>query len=262
MVRPSDPIARGEILLSERTRAFIEKIIAAHGGREQWSNIGCLEAELSAYGFLFTAKKRQVLRNVLVRASSCVPFLQFCDFPDTGKTGELRGEEEVRIVSTDGSVLERRYHPRAAFQGLRRNLWWDDLDFIYFGGYATWNYLVTPFLFMQEGFVFEYPGEVLLPEGKFSCLRATFPAALPVHCRTQTFYFDACGLLFRFDYTAEVVGGWAHAAHFCSGYRDFSGLQVSTQRRVRPLLFGRVLSMPTLVALDIHDVRTLPDSPL
>jgi hypothetical protein len=248
--------------LSEPTHAFIEKIIAAHGGRERWCKIDCLEADLSACGFLFTAKKRKVLRNVRVRASSRVPFLQFCDFPDAGKTGELLGEDEVRIVSADGSVVETRSHPRDAFQGLRRKLWWDDLDFIYFGGYAIWNYLVTPFLFMQEGFAFEYQGEVQLPEGVFSCLHATFPAALPTHSRTQTFYFNECSLLFRFDYTAEVVGGWAHAAHFCSGYGDFSGLKVPTRRRVRPLLFGRVLSMPTLVALDIHDVRTRPDCSL
>lgn len=248
--------------MSEPTHAFIEKIIAAHGGRERWSKIDCLEADLSACGFLFTAKKRQVLRNVRVRASSRIPFLQFCDFPDAGKTGELLGEDEVRIISADGSVVETRFHPRDAFQRFRRKLWWDDLDFIYFGGYAIWNYLVTPFLFMHEGFSFEYTGEVQLTEGAFSRLHAIFPAILPAHCRTQTFYFDESGLLFRFDYTADVVGGWAHAAHFCSGYRDFSGLKVPTRRRVRPLLFGRVLSMPTLVALDIHDVQTRPDSSL
>ena len=95
-----------------------------------------------------------------------------------------------------------------------------------------------------------------------SCLRATFPAAVPAHCRMQSFYFDEHGLLFLFDYTAEVAGGWAPAAHFCSGYRDFSGLKIPTLRRVGPLLFGRVLSMPTLVALDIHDVRTRQDRSL
>jgi hypothetical protein len=249
--------------LSEPAHDFIEEIIAAHRGRQRWSKIEFLEADLSVCEFLFTAKKRQVLRNVCVQASSRAPFLQFCDFPDAGKSGELLGEDEVCVVSADGSVVEARSHPRNAFQGLRRKFWWDDLDFIYFGGYAIWNYLVTPFLFMQEGFAFEYPGEVQLPEGTFSCLRVTFPAALPTHCRKQTFYFDESGLLFRFDYTAEVVGGgWAHAAHFCSGYEDFSGFKVPTRRRVRPLLFGRVLSMPTLVALDIHDVRISPDRSL
>jgi len=241
--------------LSDRAHDFIDNIIAAHGGRDLWNNIAWLEADLSAGGFLFTAKQRPVLSKVRVQASARDPYVQFCDFPDAGKTGELLGEREVRIRGTDGSLLESRSQPRAAFRGIRRKLWWDDLDFMYFGGYATWNYLVTPFIFMRQGFAFEYMGELRLPEGTFSCLRATFPDELPAHCRTQTFYFDDSGLLCRVDYTAEVVGGWARAAHFCDAYRDFSGLMVPTRRRVRPLFFGLVLSWPTLVAIDIHDLK-------
>ncbi|NTV43073.1 MAG: hypothetical protein HGA63_07210 [Syntrophobacteraceae bacterium] len=60
----------------------------------------------------------------------------------------------------------------------------------------------------------------------------------------------------RLDYTAEVVGQWAHAAHFCEGYRDFGGFKAPTRRRVRPLWWGsRPLPGPTLVALEIHDIR-------
>ena len=73
--------------------------------------------------------------------------------------------------------------------------------------------------------------------------------------RTQTFYCDKHKLLRRLDYTAEVVGHWAHAAHLCNEYRDFSGLKIPTHRRVRPLLFNRILHGPTLVALEIHDVQ-------
>ena len=203
-----------------------------------------------------------MLRNVCVRASCRVPFLQFCDFPDAGKTGELLGDDEVRIIGIDGSVVENRHHPREAFQGFRRKLWWDDLDFIYFGGYAIWNYLMTPFLFMRSGFSLEYLGQRRIGNEKLACLRATFPRDIPTHCRIQMYYFSQDMLLRRLDYTAEVVGRWAHAAHFCSEYRDFSGLKIPVRRRVRPHLFGRVLSIPTLVAIDIHDVRIRPDSPI
>jgi hypothetical protein len=261
MIRP-DPIEQPEVFLSDRAHVFIDKIISAHGGRDVWNTIAWLEADLSAYGFLFMAKQRPLLHKVRVRASARDPYFQFCDFPEAGKTGELLGDREVRICRTDGSVLENRFHPRAAFQGIRRKLWWDDLDFIYFGGYAIWNYLVTPFIFMRQGFAFEYLGELRMPEGTFSCLRATFPDELPTHCRTQTFYFSESWLLCRVDYTAEVVGGWAHAAHFCDEYRDFSGLMIPTRRRVRPLFSGRVLSRPTLVAIDIHDLKIHLDSPV
>ena len=241
--------------MADRATTLLEEIIHVHGGRVLWNNTDWLEADLSAWGFLFRAKHIPALKHVRVRASTRDPHFVFYDFPDTGRTGELIGNDEVRILGSDGKVLESRSAPRTAFRGMRRNLWWDHLDFIYFGGYATWNYLVTPFLFMRRGFTFEYLGERQTPGGTFSCLRATFPDDLPTHCRTQTFYFDENRLLRRLDYTAEVVGSWARAAHFCNEYRDFSGLKIPARRRVRPMFFDRPLSGPTLVAIDIHDVR-------
>ena len=54
-----------------------------------------------------------------------------------------------------------------------------------------------------------------------------------------------------------LMGGWAHAAHFCENYRDFGGLKAPTRRRVRPILFGSSpLPGPILVAIeDEFDVR-------
>ena len=70
------------------------------------------------------------------------------------------------------------------------------------------------------------------------------------------------GLLFKFkrrqvlDYVAEVVGAWAHAAHFCENYRDFNGIKAPTRRRVRPILVAdKPMPGPILVALDIHHIR-------
>jgi hypothetical protein len=50
--------------------------------------------------------------------------------------------------------------------------------------------LLTPFLFMREGFRVEYLGKQTTANGELSCFRITFPDDLPTHCRTQTFYFD------------------------------------------------------------------------
>jgi hypothetical protein len=73
------------------------------------------------------------------------------------------------------------------------------------------------------------------------------------------FYFDEQGLLTRLDYTAEVVGGWAHGVHLREAYRDFGGLKAATKRRVCPILFGeRPMPYPDLVALDIDEIRPMP----
>jgi hypothetical protein len=161
----------------------------------------------------------------------------------------------VRISGRDGTIIDQRIRPRLSFSSFRRQLFWDDLDFSYFAGYAMWNYLTVPFLFAREGFLFE----LLEPlPGEFeSCSRVhvTFPPDLPTHSPKQVFYFDRDRLLRRLDYTAEVVGGWARAAHLCSEYRSFGGLMASTRRRVFPLFSGnKPLPAPTLVAIDIHEI--------
>jgi len=244
-------------MVDKNAQNLLEKVIQAHGGAARWRKLAAVEAVISARGFLFTAKRRPVLDHVRVRASIHEPRFIFYDTPRRGHTAELNGDREVKITGPDKRVVSSRMMPRAAFRSLRRQLYWDDLDFIYFGGYATWNYLVTPFLFLREGFVFE----VLEPLSGIECpfrLRANFPDDLPTHCKTQIFHFDRNYLLRRLDYTAEVVGRWAHAAHLCEDYQDFDGIKIPTTRRVRPLFIGsRPLPGPTLVALDIHGFQTL-----
>jgi hypothetical protein len=55
---------------------------------------------------------------------------------------------------------------------------------------------------------------------------------------------------------------WAHAAHLCEDYRDFGGIKAPIRRRVYPILVGsRPLPWPTLVSLDIHDIRPVLKQP-
>jgi hypothetical protein len=71
----------------------------------------------------------------------------FYDYVRTDQNSEFMGNEEVRITDPDNWVLTSRLQPRSAIRRLRRQLYWDAFYFTYFGGNATWNYLVTPFLF-------------------------------------------------------------------------------------------------------------------
>lgn len=240
-------------------QAILDASIEAHGGEDFWRGLSGLDIQLSASGFLFAAKGRPVLRHARMWASATEPRFTFHDYPRPGWRGEWIGDAEVRIVDADGKIASRRARPRAAFRGLRRQFRWDELDFLYFGGYATWNYLVTPFIFLRPGFEFELLPQVDSPQGMVARLAVTFPFDIPTHSRRQVFYFDEEGLLMRLDYTAEVVGGWARAAHLCEGYREFGGpggtLRAPTRRRVRPLFIGdKPMPFPNLVVLDIDDI--------
>lgn len=236
----------------------LHEITEAHGGMAYWNSLEALEVEMSAGGFLFTAKRRPLLRRVRMRAATAEPKFTLYDFPAPGQTAELIGNSEVRILDRAGAVVARRENPRSYFKGLRRQFYWDDLDFIYFAGYATWNYLTTPFLLAREGVIIEKLEPLQGELSALTRLQATFPGEVPTHSRSQTFFFDEQHLLRRLDYTAEVVGGWAHAAHLCEAYQTFGRLKAPTRRRVLPLLLGsRPLPGPTLVELELHDIRPI-----
>ena len=246
----------GRASVDRAAQAVLDRAIAVHGGEAFWRGLSGVEARLSAAGFLFTTKGRPPLSHMRMRASATEPRFTFFDYPRPGWRGEWIGDAEVRILDAEGHVVSRRERPRQAFRGLRRQFRWDELDFLYFGGYATWNYLVTPFVFLRPGFEFERLPPIEGPQGKVERIAAIFPPDIPTHSRRQVFYFDEQGLLTRLDYTAEVVGGWAHAAHLCENYRDFGGLKAATKRRVWPTLFGdRPMPFPNLVALDIDEIR-------
>lgn len=241
-------------------KEIVSAIVEAHGGRALWEETETLRAEISATGFLFTAKRRAPLHHVRMTAWRREPRFAFHDFPAPGLTGELVGDSEVRILDARGEIVARRCGPRAFFRGVRHFFSWDDLDFIYFGGYAAWNYLTMPFLFLREGFSFEVLREDTGPPSPGPVLRVTFPPDVPTHCRTQVFRFDGDLRLLSLEYTAEVVGNWAHAIHRCQGYRDFGGILAPTRRTVYPLLFNREMPGPVLVDLEIHALWTLPTS--
>src|SRR5262249_48949965 len=120
---------------------------------------------------------------------------------------------------------------------------------------TLWNYLSCPFLFAEPGFdVRELPPWDEAGE-RWRRLAVVFPPHIPTHCREQTFYFDARGLLRRLDYTPDVLGSLARAAHYCFDHRNFAGLVVPTRRRVVPRRAdGQAWRGPTLVSIDVSDV--------
>ncbi len=182
------------------------------------------------------------------------PHAVLAPYPAPGRRGVFENGD-VRIETDDGRVVSERKNARAAFGG-RRNLWWDDLDLLYFGGYALWGYVGAPFIFARPG----YEVEEIEPwsEGgeRWPGLRVRFPEGVPAHSREQRFYFGPDGLLRRNDYTAEVFGGWAKAAHYCWDYRDFGGFKIPTRRAAMPRgLGGRPVRAIAMVKIAIDDVR-------
>jgi hypothetical protein len=177
--------------------------------------------------------QRGKLADFTGTVSTAEPHTVLSPYPQPGQRGVFdRGR--VRIETDEGEVVAERANPRAVIRSLRRNFWWDDLDLLYFAGYALWNYMAAPFMFARPGFELEEREPWEADGERWRRLHVVFPDDIPTHSREQDFYFDEKGLLRRLDYTAEVFGSWAKAAHYCWDHEQFSGLVVPTRRRAVP----------------------------
>jgi hypothetical protein len=237
---------------------LLDKVLTAHGGAQRWRSVSAITARGRLDGLLPNRFPGNKLANFTVEVQVGEQHTTLCDFPQVGKRA-LFDRADVRIETHDGEQLDTRTDPRSAFfglRGIRRNVHWDPLDVAYFAGYAFWNYLTAPLLLTRD--------DITVTEGEtwqesaqqWRRLQAMFPPEVDTHCRLQTFYVDIGGLIRRHDFVAEPVGGWAKAALYCDQHRQFDGLIFPTRRRVFPRGFGgRVLSRPTLLALDFDEIE-------
>jgi len=233
----------------EQTLSLLEEALAAHGGRAAWESAREVTARIRSGGLALTVKRAGApFRVYEARVTMAEPRTMISPYPGSVRVGAapelgFRGvfeDDRVRIENEAGDTVAARADMRRRFPGLRRRLWWDPLDGLYFAGYALWNYFTTPLLLTRPELEVEEAGRRL---------RVRFSSEVPTHSREQVFYFDDQALLVRLDYTAEVFGRWARAKHVCRGHRKFDGLVFPTYRRVTP----RGLPGPTLVWIDVEN---------
>jgi hypothetical protein len=230
--------------------------IDAHGGLERWHAIDEMVLWASVGGASLSVKHQgKAIGGIQAHVSPGRQHVAFVPYPEPGTRGVFE-EGAVRIESDQHEVLAERSDARDAFRGLRHQLWWDKLDVLYFCGYALWTYLTIPFVLAEPGFAvrelepWDEGGET------WQRIGVRFPSEIHTHCREQLLYLDHQGLVRRHDYTSEVFGSWAKAAHYPFDHQSFDGVVVPMRRRVfLRRRDNRPLTAVTLIWLDIETVR-------
>jgi hypothetical protein len=190
------------------------------------------------------------MRHFEMIASVHEPRAIFPSFPKKGYRGVF-DKGEVRIEREDGQVVRSRSNAREV--ATRHTFRWDDLDLLYFKGYASWSYLNEPFYLLLPGFQVR-EGEPWRERGEtWRRLDVIFPPDVPAHSRAQSYFFDDRGRARRHDYSGEVFGPTRPAAQYLSDHRDFSGILVPTRRRVYPRRpDGSALRFPIMVWINLE----------
>ena len=233
---------------------LLAQAVEAHGA-SAYAGAHEITARVRCGGLAFPLRfKRGALADFTGTVSTSDPRAVLAPYPQPGRRG-LFERGAVRIETDAGEVIAERPDPRPEFRKLRRNLWWDDLDLLYFGAYALWGYLNAPFMFGRPGFELEEIEPWIEDGESWRGLRVSFPEDVPAHSREQRYYFDDRGLIRRNDYTAEVFGSWAKAAHYCWNHHDFDGLVVPTRRKAMARApRGRPVRQMVMVSIAIDNV--------
>jgi hypothetical protein len=237
---------------------LLAETIDAHGGLDRWERVNRLRLRIRIGGTILLSRLASPRTRVFdVDIETRRVGVTLRPFPRPGFTGIFDGSA-VRIETDTKVIVAERRIARDLTGQPERRLLWDDLDVLYFFGYAIWNYAVTPYLFLWQGFDSREGAEWREPNGAlWRRLHVTYPTDIPTHSREQTLYFDERGWLQRLDYTAEIFGNRARAAHYCSAHHVFDGLVFPTHRVVwwrRPS--GRPLRLMTVMEGWVDDVST------
>lgn len=252
--RTTGPNAVPSTIYVEPHIGLLREVMDAHGGFAAWDGATRIRAIMSTGGLLFPMRTtRTAFHQTEVVADLHAPHTELHDFPRQGQTSFF-APDRVRIEDKGGNTIAQRENPRAAFHKLRKQLHWDQLDAVYFAGYAVWNYLTAPFLLCRSDIRIEETTPCLDKGQEWRGLTATFPAGIPTHNQTQTFYFDERAHLRRHDYHAEVIAPYAVASHYCNAHQTFGSAVFPTRRKVVPRTStGKTLPFPTLVWIRVHE---------
>ncbi len=237
-------------------KKILDFVIEKHGGLERWEAADKITIHAETGGAALPLRfKFNAFRKYEAQIYTKKQHVVITPHPVQGRRGVFH-DTQVWVETGDGEVISRRHQARKAFSDLRHKIWWDDLDTAHFGGYALWNYLTTPFLLLRPDIEIQELSSWTENGEKLRRFSARFPADLLTHSDEQDFYFTEEGLLRRHDYTAEVFGGWAKAAHYCWDHKEFDGLVFPTRRLVFPRKKNNLpKSFPTLVSINISNVK-------
>jgi hypothetical protein len=234
--------------------SLLDEAIEAAGGLKAWSGVSEISAHVRSGGFLMRSKLKgghftDYGLSVATGRQSAI----FQPYPRPSSTGVFE-QGDVRILNQGGQVSAERENAREAFfglSGLAKKAWWNDLDALYFAGYAMGNYLNSPFLLAGEGFESAEVEGIKVKGEQWRRLDVRFPDRLHTHCREQSFYFGPDGLLRRHDFTIDVIGG-ATGMLYATDYRNVDGIIIPTTRRGYAWQGDyQLIPEPLLVAIDM-----------
>ncbi|RFU76599.1 hypothetical protein TARUN_5625 [Trichoderma arundinaceum] len=248
------------------TKKFVDSIIEAYGG-QAYLTVDSITAKFQFTGAMLGLKGRPYsLLRPKVTVSTKEQRSAYRGLGGSPDEEWVFTPKRVWKQHADGTIIASRDNPRDAFKGHTLETPWDDFHFIYFCGYAMWQYLNFPFILGRDDIQLTELDTHHENGQEWRVVEATFPDAdiLVSHCKKQKFYFDSNLVLQRHDYGPDVLNfdtlSGSPAAHYNYDEVTVGGIKIPTLRRVvginpadgLPLYHGPI---PTLIHLELQNIQ-------
>ena len=236
--------------------ALLDQVLTANGGVDRWNDITSITAEVTFGGPFWEFKGQPGFAGTeLVEASARREFIRQTDVK-TGRTVVFdKAKDLVTVTDADGAVIDELEHPRHTFDGYTTSSTWSIAQMAYFRSYATWHYLVEPFVFAFPGVTTREIAARVEDGETWRGLSVTFAGDLETHNRTQFYYFNDAGRLRRMDYQPEV-NDFSPTAHYVREETEVDGVTVPTKRHVHIRNQDRSADLSWIpITLDLTDIR-------
>ncbi|EXJ70163.1 uncharacterized protein A1O5_06231 [Cladophialophora psammophila CBS 110553] len=236
---------------------LLNAVLDAAGGVDHFEQVEWIEVVANVSGAFWSKKgypKRRLMTGYVDTKRPRVVFYNFGAHLDEPHLRWIWTPKHLSVERANGTVVLSRSDPSKHFEGHVLSTPWDDLDLLYFSGYAVWNYMVTPFCFAWPGMSTRELGEHTEGGGEtWRVLEVTYPEDFATHCRVQKFYYDHQDRMRRLDYTVDVIQGSGTVAHYVYDEKTVDGIVFPTLRRALNVVDGRPTGW-SMVLINFHKI--------
>lgn len=211
--------------------SLLELVLEANGAA-QFAFVSTITAQVEYGGWLWEIKGHpSFMGTAIVEASAHEQRIKQIDVPGGRQVIFDKSRDLATVMDRKGHIIEELHHPRRTFDGYTRRSPWTVGQAAYFRCYATWHYLVEPFVFAFPGVTSgEIAGHAEHGE-RWRGLRVTFPTEMDSHNQTQLYYFDDAYHLRRTDLQPEV-NDFSPTTQYVYDQTEIDGITLPTSRRV------------------------------
>ena len=235
--------------------ALLEQVLEANGAA-RFASVSKIFARVE-YGGSFWAVKGQpsFVGTAIVEARAREQWIRQTDVAGGRQIIFDKSRNRITVMERNGDVIEELDTPRRTFDGYTQRSACTVGQAAYFRSYATWHYLVEPFVFALPGTTSSEIAPHAEHGERWRGLSVTFPPAVDTHNQTQLYYFDDSYHLRRTDLQPEV-NDFSPTTHYIHDQVEIDGITLPTRRRVhlrRPDRSPDTTRTPVTVDLDeIH----------